>query len=103
MVQDKRTRIHSHGVDRVLGMITPIYNREELLYGGLPLSSQRSESPGSPGSGDAAKGFDSHIRSLVFSIVLLALGTFIAVLGTIALYVTFRGFIGLSNGCGIPR
>ena len=40
--------------------------------------------------GCPSEGFDSHIRSLIFSIVALSAGTFIAVLGTIALYLTFR-------------
>jgi PAS domain S-box-containing protein len=40
--------------------------------------------------GISLKGFDSHVHSLVFNIVLLGLGTFGAVLCTIGLYVTFR-------------
>ena len=90
VVTDKRTRIYSHGGNRVLGMITPIYNRESCYRATCHFHPEEQKVLGVLDLGMSLKGFDSHIRSLVFSIVILSAGTFAAVLGTIWLYVTFR-------------
>jgi len=90
VVTDKRTRILSHEGDRALGMITPIHNREGCYRAACHFHPKEQKVLGVLDLGMSLKGFDSHVRSLIFSIVLLSAGTFIAVLGTIALYVTFR-------------
>jgi len=87
---DKRTRIHYHGDHRVLGMITPIYNKDDCYLAACHVHPKEQKVLGVLDMGMSLEGFDSHVRSIVFNIVLLGATTFVAVLGTIGLYVTFR-------------
>lgn len=87
---DKRTRIHYHGDHRVLGMITPIYNKDDCYLAACHVHPKEQKVLGVLDMGLSLEGFDSHVRSLVFNIILLGATTFVAVLGTIGLYVTFR-------------
>ncbi len=90
VVTDKRSRIYHHGQDRVLGMITPIYNNESCFKAACHVHPEAQKVLGVLDMGMSLKGFDSHVRSLVLNIVLLGFGTFVAVLGTIGVYMTFR-------------
>jgi histidine kinase len=90
VVTDKRTRIYHHEGHRVLGMITPIYNRESCYTGACHVHPREQKVLGILDMGMSLKGFDSHLNSLVLKIVFLGLGTFIAVLSTIGIYITYR-------------
>lgn len=87
---DKRTRIHYHGEHRVLGMITPIYNKESCYTAPCHVHPAEHKVLGVLDMGMSLKGFDAHVRSLVLKVVLLAAVTFIAVLGTIGVYIAVR-------------
>jgi histidine kinase len=90
VVTDKRTRVYYHGGHRVLGMITPVYNKQRCYNAACHVHPKEQKVLGVLDMGISLKSFDSHVHSLVFNIVLLGLGTFGAVLCTIGLYVTFR-------------
>ena len=90
VVTDKRTRIYDHEGYRVFGMITPIYNRESCYTAACHVHPQEQKLLGVLDIGMSLKGFDSHVRSLVLNIVFLGLGTFVAVLSTIGIYITYR-------------
>lgn len=90
VVTPKRTRIHSHSDHRVLGMITPIYNRESCYSAACHAHSKEQKVLGVLDLGISLRGYDAHVRSFVLNIVLLGVGTFALVLTTIGLYVTFR-------------
>ncbi len=87
---DKRTRIHSHGGHRVLGMITPIFNRQKCYAAPCHFHPQDQKVLGVLDMGISLADFDTHVRTLVSETVLFGLGTLGAVLGTIGLYITFR-------------
>jgi PAS domain S-box-containing protein len=90
VVTGERTRVHYHSGHRVLGMITPIDNKQRCYSAPCHVHPEEQKVLGVLDMGISLKGFDSHVRSLVLNIVLLGLGTFGAVLCTIGLYVTFR-------------
>ena len=71
-------------------MVTPIYNTESCYRAVCHVHPKEQKVLGVLDLGMSLKGFDSHVRSLVLSVLLLSVGTFAAVLGTIVLYVTFR-------------
>lgn len=87
---DKRTRIHYHGEHRVLGMITPIYNKRRCYSAPCHVHPMEQKVLGVLDMGMSLKGFDAHVRSLVLKVVLLGAVTFIAVLGTIGVYIAVR-------------
>jgi len=87
---EKRTRIHYHGDQRVLGMITPIYNKESCYAAPCHFHRADQKVLGVLDMGMSLKGFDAHVRSLVLEIVLLGTVTFIAVLATIGVYIVVR-------------
>ncbi|MBI5249299.1 MAG: PAS domain S-box protein [Desulfomonile tiedjei] len=89
-VTDKRTRVYSHDGHRVLGMITPIYNKTSCYTAPCHVHPEDHKILGVLDTGMSLKGFDSHIRSLVLRTVVVAVGTFGAVLFTIILYIAFR-------------
>ncbi|MGO8880699.1 MAG: ATP-binding protein [Desulfomonilaceae bacterium] len=90
VVTDKRTRIHYRADDRILGMITPIYNEKSCYSAACHVHPADQKVLGVLDMQMSLKRFDSHIQSLVLQVVLLGLGTFVAVLGTIGLYIVFR-------------
>lgn len=89
-VTDKRTRVHYRGGHRVLGMITPIYNEKSCYTADCHVHPAEQKVLGVLDMKMSLKGFDSHVQSLVVKVVLLGLGTFVAVIGTIGLYIVFR-------------
>jgi len=90
VVTDKRARIYWHAGHRVLGMITPIYNRKSCYLAPCHVHPQEQKVLGVLDMGMSLEGLDRHISSLVKETVLLGLVTLAAVLGTIGLYLTFR-------------
>jgi PAS domain S-box-containing protein len=90
VAKDKRTRIHYQGKDRILGMITPIYNEKSCFTASCHVHPEDQKVLGVLDMKMRLGRFDAHIQSLVIKVVLIGLGTFIAVLGTIALYILFR-------------
>jgi len=90
VVTDRRTRIHEHGGHRVLGMITPIYNRQSCSIAPCHFHPQEQKVLGVLDMGMSLASLDSQVRSLVKKTVMFGLGTLAAVLGTIGLYITFR-------------
>ncbi|MFH0960829.1 MAG: ATP-binding protein [Pseudomonadota bacterium] len=88
--KDKRTRIHYQGEDRILGMITPIYNQTSCFTAACHVHPEDQKVLGVLDMKMRLSGFDAHIQSLVMKIVIIGIGTFVAVLGTIALYILFR-------------
>ncbi|MEI6135588.1 MAG: ATP-binding protein [Desulfomonile sp.] len=90
VAKDKRTRIHYQGKDRILGMITPIYNEKSCFTASCHVHLEDQKVLGVLDMKMRLGRFDAHIQSLVIKVVLIGLGTFIAVLGTIALYILFR-------------
>ncbi|MGC8658343.1 MAG: ATP-binding protein [Desulfomonilaceae bacterium] len=87
---DKRTRIHRVDHDRALGMITPIYNQTSCYTATCHVHPKDRKVLGVLDMKMSLKRFDSHVRSLVIKVILLGIGTFVAVLGTIGLYILFR-------------
>ena len=85
VAKDKRTRIHYQGKDRILGMITPIYNEKSCFTASCHVHLEDQKVLGVLDMKMRLGRFDAHIQSLVIKVVLIGLGTFIAVLGTIAL------------------
>ncbi|MHB8202560.1 MAG: HAMP domain-containing protein, partial [Desulfomonilaceae bacterium] len=90
VVTDERTRIHYRGNGRILGMITPIYNEKSCYTAACHVHPENQRVLGVLDMQMSLKRFDSHIRALVLKVVLLGLGTFVAVLATIGLYIVFR-------------
>lgn len=90
VVTSTRTRIHDHGGHRVLGMITPIYNRKSCSMAPCHVHPQEQKVLGVLDMGMSLANLDSQVESLVKKTVLLGLATLAAVLGTIGLYITFR-------------
>jgi PAS domain S-box-containing protein len=90
VARDKRTRIYHHGKDRVLGMISPIYNNPSCYQAACHVHPKEQKVLGVLDMGMSLKGFDTHLRSLVANTVLLGFGTFVAVLTIIGAYVRFR-------------
>jgi histidine kinase len=90
VVTDKRTRVYYHDGHRVLGMITPVYNKPRCYNAVCHVHPKEQKVLGVLDMGMSLKGYDSHVLSLVLNIVLVGFGTFGAVLCTIGLYVTFR-------------
>ncbi len=90
VVTDKRTRIQDRDDGRILGMITPIYNDKNCFSAACHVHPENKRVLGVLDMKMSLKRFDSHIRSLVLKVVLLGLGTFVAVLATIGLYIVFR-------------
>lgn len=88
--KDKRTRIHYQGKDRILGMITPIYNNKSCFTAACHFHPEDQKILGVLDMKMRLNTFDSHVQSLVIKIILLGLGTFVAVLGTIGLYIVIR-------------
>ncbi|MFC1836488.1 HAMP domain-containing protein, partial [Thermodesulfobacteriota bacterium] len=86
----KRTRIHHHEGHRVLGMITPIYNRKDCYGGACHAHPKEQKVLGILDMGMSLQAYDSHEHSLVMRIVLLIAGSCVLVLGTIGSYVAFR-------------
>lgn len=74
----------------MLGMITPIYNRQSCYMAPCHIHPQEQKVLGVLDMGMSLESLDSQIGSLVKETVLLGLGTLAAVLGTIGLYITFR-------------
>lgn len=90
VVTEKRSRIIRQGDHRVLGMITPIYNHESCYTAACHVHPQEYKVLGVLDLGISLKGFDTKVRPLMVNVVLVGVGTFIAVLGTISLYIVFR-------------
>jgi PAS domain S-box-containing protein len=90
VVAGKRTRIHYQGNDRILGMITPIYNEKSCYTAPCHVHHKDKKVLGVLDMQMSLNRFDAHVQSLVTRVVLLALGTFMAVLGTIGLYIVYR-------------
>lgn len=90
VVTGRRTRIVQREGQRVLGMITPIYNGPDCYHAACHVHPSEQKVLGVLDLGMSLKDFDSHVRSTVFDIVLLGLGTFVAVLATIVSYIVLR-------------
>ncbi|MCL5124719.1 MAG: ATP-binding protein [Deltaproteobacteria bacterium] len=90
VITDKRTRIHHGDHDRILGMITPIYNETSCYTSACHIHPKDRKVLGVLDMKMSLRRFDSHVRSLVIKVILLGIGTFSAVLGTIGLYIVFR-------------
>ncbi|MEW6111251.1 MAG: PAS domain S-box protein [Thermodesulfobacteriota bacterium] len=90
VVTNKRSRIHYYGGHRVLGMITPVYNKESCYAATCHVHPKEQKVLGVLDMGISLRDFDSHVRSQVLDIVLFGGVTFAAVLGTIGLYIVVR-------------
>ncbi len=90
VITHKRTRIHYSGGHRVLGMITPVYNKAACYTAACHVHPKEQKVLGILDIGTSLKGFDSHVQSLVFNTVFLGLGTFVAVVSTIGIYIAYR-------------
>lgn len=90
VLTDKRTRVSQHGASRSLGMITPIYNEPSCWTAKCHFHGQDQKVLGVLDLQLSLRGFDQHIRSLIENIILLGIGTFVAVLGTIIAIVVLR-------------
>jgi PAS domain S-box-containing protein len=90
VITNNRTRVHQHGNDRVLGMITPIYNRETCSSASCHIHPADQKVLGVLDIGMSLRNFDAHAHSLILDIALLGVGTCLAVLSTIGMYCTFR-------------
>ncbi len=90
VVTDRRTRVLEREGHRVLGMITPIYNAPDCYFAPCHVHPREQKVLGVLDLGMSLKDFDSHVRSTIVEIVLLGLGTFVAVLATIVSYIVFR-------------
>lgn len=90
VVTDARTRIHYHTGHRVLGMITPIYNEQSCYAASCHAHPIDHKVLGVLDVGVSLKKLDSGASSLVKQIILLGVGTCVAVFFTIALYIFFR-------------
>jgi histidine kinase len=90
VVTVKRTRIHYHDGYRVLGLITPIYNKKSCYTAACHAHPKEQKVLGVLDLGMSLQPFDSHVNSLVIRIVLLSVITYVSVLATIVLYFTFR-------------
>ena len=71
-------------------MITPIYNEKGCYTAPCHVHAKDKKVLGVLDMEMSLNRFDRHVQSLVTKIVLLGLGTFIAVLGTIGLYIVYR-------------
>lgn len=87
---ERRTRIEYQGKDRILGMITPIYNEKSCFTAACHVHPEDQKILGVLDMKMRLSRFDAHIQSLVVKVVLIGIWTFIAVLGTIGLYILFR-------------
>jgi histidine kinase len=90
VVTDKRSRVYSHEGHRILGMITPIYNKKGCYQAACHVHPEEQKILGVLDTGMSLQGFDSHNRALVFNTIFVGIGTFGAVVFTIGLYITFR-------------
>lgn len=90
VVTRERTRIVEHAGQRILGMITPIYNQESCYTAVCHVHPKDQKVLGVLDVGMSLKGFDTHVRSTVIKIILVGLGTFAAVLATIISYIVLR-------------
>jgi PAS domain S-box-containing protein len=90
VVTDKRTRIHQHGDHRVLGMITPIYNKETCFTAPCHVHPKDQKVLGVLDVGMSLKGFDSQVQALVVDVVVLGAMAFVIVLATTGLYIAVR-------------
>jgi histidine kinase len=90
VVSDKRTRVHQRSDYRILGMITPIYNKESCYTASCHVHPKEQRILGVLDLGMSLKSFDSHQRSMIISILVLGCGTFFAVVATIGMYMAVR-------------
>lgn len=87
---DKRTRVSEMAGIRHLGMITPIYNEQSCWNAKCHFHPQSQKVLGVLDLKLSLKDFDSHLRGMIDSTVVLGIGTFIAILGTIVGYLYLR-------------
>lgn len=87
VIGECRTRVYYHGGQRVLGMITPIYNEKSCYTAPCHAHPKEQRILGVLDVGMSLQGFDAHVRKLVTEIVALGLGTCAAVLVPIGFYV----------------
>ncbi len=91
VVTSKRTRIYrSKEGSRVLGMITPIYNKPECYNAACHVHPGSKKVLGVIDVTIPLKQFDAHVKSTASKIILLALATCILVMATIAVYISAR-------------
>jgi histidine kinase len=91
VVTSKRTRIYrSPEGSRLLGMITPIYNKPECYNAACHVHPASKKVLGVIDVTIPLKQFDAHVRSTAGKIILLALATCILVMATIAVYISVR-------------
>lgn len=87
---DRRTRLHYQSGYRVLGMITPISIQESCYTAECHVHSKDQNILGVLDVGMSLKWFDDQVKSLVLTIVLIGIGTFIAVFGLIGAYIAAK-------------
>jgi PAS domain S-box-containing protein len=87
---DQRTRLHYQSGYRVLGMITPISIQESCYTAECHVHSKDQNILGVLDVGMSLKWFDDQVKSLVLTIVLIGIGTFIAVFGLIGAYIAAK-------------
>lgn len=90
VVTHQRTRMHYHAGQRVLGMITPIYNEQSCYTAACHVHPPDQKVLGVLDIGISMKGYDEHVRSLVVKVVLLGFGTCAVVLVTIGGYIVLK-------------
>ncbi|MFH1113621.1 MAG: ATP-binding protein [Pseudomonadota bacterium] len=90
VVASGRTRIFEREGRRRLGIITPIYNAPDCYNAACHVHPEAQKVLGVLDVGMSLKPFDAHVRSTVVRIIMLGIGTFIAVLATIVFYIVFR-------------
>lgn len=91
VIADKRTRIYTSPQGyRVLGMITPIYNKPECANAACHVHPQIQKVLGVIDAGMPLQRFDAHVRSTTYEIILLGAATAVLVMVTIATYITLR-------------
>ncbi|MEW6352464.1 MAG: ATP-binding protein [Thermodesulfobacteriota bacterium] len=86
----ERFRIHEHAGERVLGMITPIYNEKSCSAAPCHVHPETRKVLGVLDVGISLRGLDELARSLLLKTVLFGLGTCVTVLVALSLYMAFR-------------
>ncbi len=88
---DERTRIYeSPAGHRMLGMITPIYNRPGCYTAACHVHPKSQKVLGVIDVGLSLRDFDAHMGSTIRRIVIVGLLTLLGVILTIGLYITLR-------------
>lgn len=91
VIADERTRIYESAQGyRVLGMITPIYNKPECSSAECHVHPPTQKVLGIIDAGMPLQRFDAHVRSTTYEILALGGVTLVVVMATMVTYITVR-------------